>query len=94
MFRNITALTFKVGTYCDLDCVYCFQKHDVKTRSNTFDKYKDVVKFLSDPKISFADRLEVKITGGEPSLYTDEIRVAYKELKKLERYKDTTLYFT
>ena len=94
MFRNITALTFKVGTYCDLDCVYCFQQHHVKTKSTTFDKYKDVVKFLSNPKITFADRLEVKVTGGEPSLYADEIRVAYKELKKLERYKATTLYFT
>ncbi len=94
MFRNISAITFKVGTYCDLDCEYCFQKHDVKTKSNTFNIYDDLIKFLSNPLITFADRLEIKVTGGEPSLYTDEIREAYKKLKKLERVKDTKLYFT
>jgi len=94
MFRDISAITFKIGTYCDLDCVYCFQKHDVKTKSTTFDKYDDVVKFLSNPLITVADRLEIKVTGGEPSLYVDEIREAYKKLKKLERVKNTTLYFT
>ena len=94
MFRKISAVTIKLGTYCDLDCVYCFQQHDIKTKNVVFDKYKELVKFLSNPKITFADRLEIKLTGGEPSLYTDRIRIAYKELKKLERYQPTTLYFT
>ena len=94
MFRNISAVTIKLGTYCDLDCVYCFQQHDIKTKNVIFDKYNELVKFLSNPKITFADRLEIKLTGGEPSLYTDRIHVAYKELKKLERYQPTTLYFT
>ena len=94
MFRKISAITIKLGTYCDLDCVYCFQQHDIKTKNVVFDKYKELVKFLSNPKITFADQLEIKLTGGEPSLYTDRIRIAYKELKKLERYQPTTLYFT
>ena len=94
MFRSISAVTIKIGTYCDLDCVYCFQQHDIKTKNVIFDKYKELVKFLSNPKITFADQLEIKLTGGEPSLYTDRIRLAYKELKKLERYQPTTLRFT
>jgi len=51
MFRNLTAIVFKIGTYCDLDCVYCFQQHDIKTINERFEIYKDTVKFLSHPLI-------------------------------------------
>jgi hypothetical protein len=94
MFRDLTAIVFKIGTYCDLDCIYCFQQHDIKTINQRFEIYKDTVKFLSHPLITFADKLEVKITGGEPSLYAKDIYKAYREFKKLERYKQTNTYFT
>ena len=59
MFRNITAVTFKVGEYCNLNCVYCFQQYETKTRTRTFDKYEQLVSFLS--KLSLADNLEFKV---------------------------------
>ena len=92
MFRNITAVTFKVGEYCNLNCVYCFQQYETKTRTRTFDKYEQLVSFLS--KLSLADNLEFKVTGGEPSLYIDEIRNAWHKLSKLERMKDVKIQFT
>ena len=92
MFKKITAVTFKICEYCNLDCVYCFQQHDVKTRHNKFIYFDELVSFLS--KLPLDNDLEFKITGGEPSLFIDEIRYAYKKLKKLERYKDTHINFT
>ena len=56
MFRKISAVTIKLGTYCDLDCVYCFQQHDIKTKNVVFDKYTELVKFLYNQQITFADQ--------------------------------------
>lgn len=92
MFKKITAVTFKICEYCNLDCVYCFQKHDVKTRNNKFKYFDELISFLC--KLPLDDELEFKITGGEPSLFIDDIRYAYKKLKKIERYKDTHINFT
>ena len=93
MFKEFTALAFKINEYCNLDCKYCFQKHDVKTRHSGFTDFRGLVSFLSKLPIS-ADGFEIKVTGGESSLFCDDIRKAYKEIKKLERFVDTKVYFT
>jgi MoaA/NifB/PqqE/SkfB family radical SAM enzyme len=92
MFTNITAVTFKIAQYCNLDCEYCFQKYDTKTIDNKFDKYDDMINLLS--KLPLDEDLEFKVTGGEPSLFCDDIRYAYKKLSKLERMKDIKINFT
>lgn len=94
MFRNISAITFKLGNYCNLQCSYCFQRKEIKETHDTFNKYNELLEFLSNPKITYTDELEFKVTGGEPSLYIEEIRYAYKILKKLERVKDVRVRFT
>ena len=94
MFRNINAITFKIGTFCNLNCEYCFQKYDVKADSHTFEMANTLLKFLQNPKLSLDNRLEFKITGGEPMLYKDKIREVWKILKKIERYRDTKIRFT
>lgn len=92
MFRNITAVTFKIGQYCNLNCEYCFQKYDTKESCNKFTMYDEMVNFLA--KLPLDEELEFKVTGGEPSLYCDEMRYAYNKLSKLERLKDTKIHFT
>ena len=94
MFRNISAIALKLGNYCNLQCSYCFQRKEIKESTDTFNKYKELLEFLCSPKLTYADQLEIKLTGGEPSLYIKEIRKAYKILKKIERYKDTKVKFT
>lgn len=94
MFKQIKTIAFKLGSYCDLDCEYCYQDHDIKTKNDMFDMYKDLTKFCSHPKLNVCKTLTFKLTGGEPSLYADRIWIAYKELKKIERYKDTKVVFS
>ena len=62
MFKEFTALAFKINEYCNLDCKYCFQKHDVKTRHSGFTDFRELVSFLSKLPIS-ADGFEIKVTG-------------------------------
>jgi len=45
-------------------------------------------------KLPLDEDLEFKVTGGEPSLFCDDIRYAYKKLSKLERTKDIKINFT
>ena len=92
MFRNISAVTFKICEYCNLDCEYCFQKYDVKTRNQKFTMYDELVSFLS--KLPLDEDLEFKVTGGEASLFCDDIRYAYRKLSKLERLQDIKIHFT
>lgn len=92
MYDRIDAVTFKISEYCNLDCVYCFQKYDTKTRYDGFTDFDQLVKFLR--KMPLGDTLEFKVTGGESSLHCDKIRSAYRKLKKLERYKNVNIEFT
>lgn len=92
MFERFDALVYKVSEYCNLDCVYCFQKHDVKERTRGFTYFDELIKLLIT--LPLADDFEIKVTGGESSLHCDKIRQDYKKFKKLERYKETTINMT
>jgi len=92
VFRNISAVVFKISEYCNLDCEYCFQKFETKTHHAKFEMYDELIYFLS--KLPLDEDLEFKITGGESSLFIDDIRYAYKKLSKLERKQDIKINFT
>ena len=46
MFERFDAIVYKVSEYCNLDCVYCFQKHDVKERTRGFTYFDELIKLL------------------------------------------------
>ena len=92
MFEKIDAIVYKVSEYCNLDCVYCFQKGYVKERTRGFKYYKELFDFLLT--LDLANDFEIKVTGGESSLHCDQIRKDYKFFKKLERYKEINLQMT
>ncbi|MDR3563333.1 MAG: SPASM domain-containing protein [Negativicutes bacterium] len=92
MFSTIKEITFKISSYCNLDCVYCFQTGESKARDSRFALYDELAEFMAG--LPLAERVEVKLTGGEASLFPDDICMAYKKLKKVEKYADTRLHFT
>ena len=92
MFERFDAIVYKVSEYCNLDCVYCFQKHDVKERTRGFTYFNELIKLLIT--LPLADDFEIKVTGGESSLHCDKIRQDYKKFKKIERYKETNIQIT
>lgn len=92
MFDRLDAIVYKVSEYCNLDCVYCFQKNEVKERTRGFTYFDELIKLLIS--LPLAENFEVKVTGGESSLHCDKIREDYKKFKKLERYKETTVNMT
>ena len=92
MFRTIKEITFKVNPYCNLNCVYCFQTYDTKTHNKCFDLYDELVAFMQT--LPLGDQVEIKMTGGEASLYCDEMRRGMKKLRKLEHKMDVRLFGT
>ena len=89
MYSLIKEITFKISSYCNLACVYCFQTHDIKERNDVFRDYEALTRFVS--ALPTRDALEIKMTGGEVSLFIDEMRHAVKSLRKVERRKDLQL---
>lgn len=86
MYDEIDSVVYKISSYCNLDCEYCFQPFDIKEKNVVFNLYNDLIAFLS--KCPLKSSFNVRISGGEASLFCDEIYKAYKKFKKLERYQE------
>lgn len=88
MFDTIKYVLIKFCSFCNLDCSYCIiSDRDSKAKSNVFNQSKELRKLLLTMDIGPV--LDFELTGGECSLYCNEIRSFMKEMKKIERYKDT-----
>lgn len=92
MYDEINTISLRLSSYCNLNCKYCYQKEDPKEKNNFFNDFKALNKFLL--KLPLSDHVKILITGGEPSLCIDRIRLAYKNIMKIARYIDTTLHFS
>lgn len=92
MFSIVKEITFKISPYCNLDCIYCFQTYESKCVTDKFDLYDELADFMCD--LPLDDRVEIKLTGGESSLFIDDIRKAYKKIKRVEKFADTKIWFT
>lgn len=68
---------------CNLNCSYCYQKHDANSRM-TFDTAKNVIDWIFNNKPDKADGIEFDFIGGEPLLEFDLLKeiVAYTCSKK------------
>lgn len=91
MYDEIEFIGLRIGTYCNLDCKYCYEYSYAKEKNISFQDYDQLVKFIS--KLPLANRVKFLISGGEPSLYINEIRRAYKKIMKVRRYKDSFINF-
>lgn len=89
MYEQIHYVSIKLTDYCNLACKYCFEYKDSKELRTIFsiEKTKQLVKFLLTQNLS--NVLEVKISGGEVSLTLPHLKSVIKELKKIERYRET-----
>ena len=79
----------KTSGSCNMNCKYCFEKN--KIGSKFFTDHKQLKRFLES--IELDSVLTAKFIGGEPLMEVENLRRAVKELKKLERTKDTRLVF-
>ena len=88
MFNQIKYVLLKFCTYCNMDCSYCIvTDKKSKDKQFIFNQAKELRKLLET--IDVGPVLDIELTGGECSLVTEQIRDFYKEIKKIERSKDT-----
>lgn len=76
---------------CNLNCIYCYQKHDNKSRM-TFETAKGVIDWIFQNVPENRNGIEINIIGGEPLLEFDLI----KEMVEYTRYirpKEPYLYY-
>ena len=92
MYDEIDFMGIRLSSYCNLDCKYCYQYSAAKEKHNLFKDYNALNKFLI--KLPLAENLKFFLSGGEPSLYIDEVRKACKQIRKVMRYKDTNIHFS
>lgn len=93
MYEELTSIMIKASSYCNLNCPYCFEHRKDKEQNILFpiESAKQVVRFLR--QFDLSSEFEIKFTGGEVSLILPHLKLIINELKKLERYKNTHLYF-
>ena len=89
MYEQIDFLGIKFNDYCNLNCKYCFETNNSRSSHSVFNKGKELVEFLKS--LNIGPRLYINLLGGEITLYPNELYNLCKELKKIERYKDTTV---
>lgn len=89
MYEQIDFLGIKFNDYCNLNCKYCFETNNSRSSHSVFNKGKELVSFLKT--LNIGPRLYINLLGGEITLYPNELYNLCKELKKIERYKDTTV---
>lgn len=88
MLNEIKYFLIKFCSYCNLDCSYCII-HDRKSKEESviFNQAKQLVQLAKT--LPIGPILDIELTGGECSLFCPEIELFMKEMRKLERYKDT-----
>lgn len=90
MFDSIDYFLIKFCSYCNLDCSYCIiDDKESKDFLNFFDQADGLLKLAKT--LPIGNKLDIELTGGEVGFYPDKISKFIKTMKKLERYKDTTV---
>ena len=105
---TINEINLMISTLCNFNCEYCFQSKKKRSQNNMFLKNDELLNFLKREEIQLDKNLLIKITGGESSIFckkpnmidpfvgsiSSPVESLYNTIKKIERYKDTTVKFT
>lgn len=89
MYDEIDFISIKFNDYCNLDCKYCFESKDARNSHKVFNKGKELLELIKT--LNIGSTLFINLIGGEVTLYPNEVYNLCKQLKKIERYKDTTV---
>lgn len=87
MYEQIDFLGIKFNDYCNLNCKYCFETNNSRAKHEVFDKGDELLEFLKT--LNIGPTLFINLLGGEITLYPEKLYKLCKQLKKIERYKDT-----
>jgi len=75
-----------------MDCCYCHQSKCAKEEAVFFDQYKNLNKLLLS--LPLAEHTQVRLIGGEVSLFPGKIREIIKSIRKVETKRDVQFFFT
>ena len=67
---------------CNLNCVYCYQKHDCNSRMS-FDTAKKVIDWIFQNVPSNMEEVEIGLIGGEPLLEYNLIKQMFEYVRQL-----------
>ena len=71
--RSFKKLRISLTSECNFSCIYCVGENELSlSRKNNFLSYKDFIRLLKGllEKVSISD---LRLTGGEPTLYPELI---------------------
>ena len=89
MFDRIDSIGIKFNDYCNLNCNYCFESITSRSKHNVFNQTEELLELIKT--LNIGPKLFINLLGGEVTLYPDKLYRLCKQLKKIERYKDTTV---
>lgn len=85
--------TLCVTHACNLNCVYCYQKHDSQTRMS-FETAKRCIDWIFNNVPDSMEGIEIGFIGGEPLLEFDLIRNVISYVKSMKHRHNYVFYAT
>lgn len=83
MAKNYFSPSICLTHNCNLNCVYCYQKHDIGSRMS-FETAKKVIRYIFENVPDGKDGVEIDFIGGEPLLEFALIKKIFEYTKSLK----------
>lgn len=79
--RNLDTLWFNTGTLCNLECVNCYIESSPKNDALVYISHEEVLNYLNEIRANNMTVSEIGLTGGEPFMNPDIIKIIESSLK-------------
>lgn len=80
--KSLDTLWFNTGTLCNLECVNCYIESSPKNDALVYISYSEVVNYIDEITDHNIDVKEIGITGGEPFMNPDIIKIIKSILER------------
>ncbi len=69
----LTSLAIELTDGCNLKCAHCYGKYEQNGRKKNFFPYEKIEEMI--PELDKLDTLRIALTGGEPTIHPDSIKI-------------------
>ena len=82
LLKSLETLWFNTGTLCNLECINCYIESSPKNDALVYISHEEVLSYLNEVDENDIIVREIGLTGGEPFMNPDILKIIEKKLNK------------